>query len=108
MKSTAHAVVVDDGDAVNLHRCAVGGYHGVGSLGRAVHRDVLHHDFGSAGSRRALIIAAAGGSAVDAAVVAVEAAVVALRAVARLGDGTAIHSQRTTSTLYDIIILCGR
>ena len=106
MKSTAHAVVVDDGDAINLDRCTIGGYHRIGTLCTAGHGDILGDNLCPAGCRCALVIAAACGSAVDTAVVAVETAIVAAATIARLGDGATIHGQRTTSTLYDIIILC--
>ena len=106
MKSTAYAAVVDNSDAVNLDRCAIGGYHGIGTLCATGHSDILGDNLGSTGGRRALIIAAARGSTIDARIVAVETRVVATAAIARLGDGAAIHGQSTTSTLYDIIILC--
>ena len=105
MQAARDAVAVVDGYALHVDGGAVGGKNGVGTLRTAADgavRDV-NHSISSGGGT--LEVGAAGGTGIDGRVVAVEAAVVARRAVARLGESASVEVQRTARDLDDVVVL---
>lgn len=72
MEAAAYTAVVNNSDTIYLNRCTIGGENGIGTLRRTGYGTARDDDLRSAGTRRALVAATAGTTAVDAGVVTIE------------------------------------